>query len=200
MTALARTVEGFDRRFDTVKTEAFEAGAAVKRELVDAMESAAEETEKAFRQVHGDVAKVEAELAAAAADRVATDETTRAELEAIVSAESAASERCDIEEKIVDAETDAKVERSSRAQNSPRTPRTPPRKRRAEQRRRCVRSARRWRRRIGGKPSAGWRRRRIRRKPSAEMAEAKDQTQAIRAEMAEANDQTQAICAEMANA
>ena len=89
VTALARTVEGFDRRFDTVKTEAFEADAAVKRELVDAMESAAEETEKAFRQVHGDVAKVEAELAAAAADRVATDETTRAELEAIVSAESA---------------------------------------------------------------------------------------------------------------
>ena len=202
VTALARTVEGFDRRFDTVKTEAFEADAAVKRELVDAMESAAEETEKAFRQVHGDVAKVEAELAAAAADRVATDETTRAELEAIVSAESATRERAVryLEEKIVDAETDAKVEAelaraelaadaedaaeeaSSRAEAAVRSLRA---EMEAKDQTQAIRAE---------MAEAKDQTQAIR----AEMAEAKDQTQAIRAEMAEAKDQTQAICAEMA--
>ena len=53
----------------------------------------ADEVEKAFRQVHADVAKVEAEVAGAAAARLAENEAYRTEFEQSLFAEAAARER-----------------------------------------------------------------------------------------------------------
>ena len=170
VTALARTSIR-SRRGSTRKTEA---ASTLPRgqtpPLVDAMESAAEETEKAFRQVHGDVAKDRGRSSRRAADRVATDETTRAELEASVEANARRADADAVrylEEKIVDAETDAKVEAElARAELAADAEDAAEERSRAEQRRR--------------RPQGALR---------AEM-DAKDGRRALRAEMEEAKDQT----------
>ena len=172
VTALARTVEGFDRRFDTVKTEAFE-GLVIKRELVDAMESA--ETEKAFRQVHEDVARWR--RSSPPPPPIASPRTRPpGELEAIVPRNRRRAARGAIpRRRSWTPRRTPRWRRSSRAQNSPRTPRTPPRKR-AE--------------RGGGGSLRARGRRRIRR--SHPRGDGGSGSGAIRAEMAEAKDQPQA--------
>ena len=90
--------EEVGRHCETIAAAAGGAAEPVTRR-VEALETSlagaarADEVEKAFRQVHADVAEVEAEVAGAAAARLAENEAYRAEFEQSVFAEATARER-----------------------------------------------------------------------------------------------------------
>jgi len=99
---LAQVQDAVDAMREEVKKQcvvlgnAAESAAEPVAKRVDVLEKIiahADEVEKAFRQVHGDIAKVEFEISSAAASRVMDAESYRAEFEAALKFEATARER-----------------------------------------------------------------------------------------------------------